>query len=89
MRARCIRCNPRFVDAAGWSRTAFLARPALLTLVVVAIGTVAPVRAQSEGPNAPATVVSDPSFGTAAWLNPEDAAISDDTYALGLSDRTL
>jgi cysteine-rich repeat protein len=53
----------------------------LVVLLSVAVCPVAPAAAQSQGPNAPATVVDDPSVGLAAWISPESAALSDDVRA--------
>jgi cysteine-rich repeat protein len=42
---------------------------------------IAPAYASTAGPNSPGTVVSDASFGTAAWSDPANAQASDDAYA--------
>ncbi len=50
---------------------------------VVAAALIAAVsaQAQSDGPNSPGTVVSDPGIGTLAWSSPGNAAASDDIKA--------
>lgn len=50
----------------------------VLLSVLITAGT---TQAQSQGPNSPATVVNDASFGTLAWGLPGNAAVSDNTYA--------
>ena len=55
----------------------------MVFLTIVALGMVAaaPAGAQSQGPNNPSGVVNDPSVGTQAWVDPQNAAVSDDVYA--------
>ena len=83
-----MRINPNRMGSAasgrksvtGYGRSADLAS-ALLVWLVIGTATVAPAAAQSQGPNAPSTVVNDPSTGTDPWNNPQGAAVSDDNKA--------
>jgi hypothetical protein len=58
-------------------------RRALTVMVLVTLLFAAPGAAEveSEGPNSPAAVVNDASFGTASWTLPGNAAASDNVYA--------
>ncbi len=49
--------------------------------VVAASGLVTMAEAQSQGPNSPAAVVNDASFGTLPWALPANAAVSDNMSA--------
>ena len=55
------------------------ARTVIAVLAAVSLATVA--QAQTQGPNSPASVANDASFGTVAWTLPGNAAVSDNMYA--------
>src|SRR5215510_8057676 len=69
--------------ALNWTRGRTPGGAAMVFLTIVALGMVAaaPAGAQSQGPNNPSGVVNDPSVGTQAWVDPQNAAVSDDVYA--------
>jgi hypothetical protein len=62
-------------------RTAWFATATLVMTASVVIGATPPAAAQSQGPNNPSRVVNDASVGTQPWMDPQNAAISDDMYA--------
>jgi len=84
MDCRLTRCNPERARGLASTRSRLSAWFATATLAITAsvvVGATSPAAAQSEGPNNPSSVVNDASFGTQPWLDPQNAAISDDMYA--------
>ena len=73
----------RSVDRDGVSagRLQHVATATLLGVMTVALFAVSPAGALCQGPKSPLTVVNDPSTGTLTWAMPQNAAISDNTYA--------
>src|SRR5262249_6520809 len=69
------------IECSRFRRGAWYATATLVTVASVVIGATSLAAAQSQGPNNPASVVNDASFGTQPWVDPQNAAISDDTYA--------